>query len=568
MKKVLAALIFLFGVSGLYSQDYLDQLMISGQFQLDAQAYKKDTIIGAEEVPEELLSMGKVYLNMRLGDFSAGIRYENYMNPILGIDPMYAGNGISHRFARYSGEEIDFTAGHFYEQFGSGMILRTYEDWMLGYDNAIDGLRVKYKPAQGIELTGLIGKQRLFWNLGPGIVRAGDLKFTVNDVIENLLPNSLLLSLGGSVVSKYQPDLESFYNLPENVLAYSGRLSLAGYVFSIETEYAYKYNDPSRPNNFNFNPGTGFLLSASYFPSGFSASVNFHRTDNMDFRSDRGETGNNLMLNFMPPLSKQHIYRLATLYPFATQLGGEVGVQTELTYTFPRKTTLGGKYGTMINFNYSRIHNLDTTQNRTITVFTDTASGAEVVYNDVFTYDSPFFEIGDRLYFQDISLEVSKKWSKEIKSIFSFISLIYDKDIMEIGGAPTYGKVTSHILIADLTYRLSQKKALRFDIEHMWSDQDSTLHTPDNTNGNWFMALAEFTAAPSWYFTLWDEYNYGNDDPDRQIHYISGAVAYVHGSTRISFGYGRQRGGILCVGGVCREVPASNGFNLSITSSF
>jgi len=32
--------------------------------------------------------------------------------------------------------------------------------------------------------------------------------------------------------------------------------------------------------------------------------------------------------------------------------------------------------------------------------------------------------------------------------------------------------------------------------------------------------------------------------------------------------YGRQRAGIFCVGGVCRQVPAANGLTLSVTSTF
>ena len=567
MKKIIY-LLFLFAFYSVSFSQVLEQLNVRGQFQFDMQSYKKDSLIGATKEPDQVKSMGKVYLNMNLSNFSAGIRYENYMNPILGIDPSYAGNGISHRFARYSDENIDITAGNFYEQFGSGMILRSYEDWLLGWDNAFDGLRVKYRPGSGVELTGLIGKQRIFWGLGAGIVKGGDINLTINDLFKDLLSNSTLLTVGGSVVSKYQPDLESFYNLPVNVLAYSGRMSLIGDIFALESEYAYKYNDPSRANQFNYNPGTGFLLSASYYPQGFSASVNFHRTDNMDFRSDRGETGNNLMLNFLPPLSKQHTYRLITLYPFATQLLGEVGLQAELTYTFPKNSLLGGDYGTTVNINYSRVHNLDTMQKHTITIFKDTLSGAEVVYDDVFTYDSPFFSIGKRLYFQDINIEITKKWSSKFKSIFSLINIIYDKDIMENSGAPLYGKVKATALVADLTYMISRTNAIRFDLEHMWSSQDSSLRVPDNSNGNWAMALAEFTIAPSWYFSVWDEYNYGNDDPARQIHYVSGSIAYVHNSTRFSFGFGRQRGGILCVGGVCREVPASNGFNLSITSTF
>ncbi len=42
----------------------------------------------------------------------------------------------------------------------------------------------------------------------------------------------------------------------------------------------------------------------------------------------------------------------------------------------------------------------------------------------------------------------------------------------------------------------------------------------------------------------------------------------LKGSTRIAVGYGKKRAGIFCVGGVCKEVPSSNGFNLTISSSF
>jgi hypothetical protein len=33
-------------------------------------------------------------------------------------------------------------------------------------------------------------------------------------------------------------------------------------------------------------------------------------------------------------------------------------------------------------------------------------------------------------------------------------------------------------------------------------------------------------------------------------------------------GYGKRREGVFCIGGVCRAVPATNGFEISITSSF
>ena len=36
----------------------------------------------------------------------------------------------------------------------------------------------------------------------------------------------------------------------------------------------------------------------------------------------------------------------------------------------------------------------------------------------------------------------------------------------------------------------------------------------------------------------------------------------------MQLGYGKQREGLLCIGGVCRQVPASNGLTFSLTTSF
>lgn len=85
--------------------------------------------------------------------------------------------------------------------------------------------------------------------------------------------------------------------------------------------------------------------------------------------------------------------------------------------------------------------------------------------------------------------------------------------------------------------------------------------------GSWAFALLEYTPVSNVYLTVFDEWNYGNPDPEKRYHYPAASVTYVTGGTRIAFGYAKQRAGILCVGGVCRLVPASNGFSLNITST-
>ncbi|MEO1383236.1 MAG: DUF6029 family protein [Bacteroidota bacterium] len=58
------------------------------------------------------------------------------------------------------------------------------------------------------------------------------------------------------------------------------------------------------------------------------------------------------------------------------------------------------------------------------------------------------------------------------------------------------------------------------------------------------------------------------DSSANRVHYYNAAFTYVFKSNRIALSYARQRRGLLCVGGICREVPASNGFNLSVSSTF
>jgi len=65
--------------------------------------------------------------------------------------------------------------------------------------------------------------------------------------------------------------------------------------------------------------------------------------------------------------------------------------------------------------------------------------------------------------------------------------------------------------------------------------------------------------------TLTKKY-YGNEI--EKVHYFNLGTTYAKSSSRLSLSYGRQRGGLLCVGGVCRYVPPSKGVTLSFSTSF
>jgi hypothetical protein len=279
----------------------------------------------------------------------------------------------------------------------------------------------------------------------------------------------------------------------------------------------------------------------------------------MSYKSRSTEIGEALDINYMPPLTNPQAYSLATIYPYATQPNGEIGIQAKVNYTIPRRSKLGGKYGTKLEANYSNIYNIDKQP---------VAEGIPVDSTGTLGYQSDFFAIGSPKYFESFDFLVNKKFSSKFKMILQYVYQVYHQAALEEGileaneGYPT---VYAHIGIADLTYKITPTKSLRMELQHLYSDQNEG---EKKIKGSWVMGLLEFNIAPKWFFTVFDEYNYGNSDADMRLHYYSAAMAYVQGTTRISLSYGRQREGLLCVGGVCRAVPAANGFTLTISSSF
>ena len=520
----------------------IEQGELHGNFQLDAQYYNQDSLIGAPAVPEKILSNGFMNLWYTKGNFTGGIRYENYLNVMQGFDSRYKGSGITFKFASYKNDKLEATAGNFYEQFGGGMVLRAYEERGLGYDNAFDGFRVRYQPIKGLYLKGLIARQRAFFALSPGIIRAFDLEVNVNELVPQLENAKTAVIFGGSAVSRYQKDQSDFYNLPENVAAFSGRINIIRGKFNVQSEYGYKINDPNSTNNTIYHPGQALSITTTYSTKGIGVLLSAKRLDNFDFRSDRSAIGINSNVNFLPAMAQQHTYNLpATIYPYATQPNGEMGFQAEVNYRLKKGSKLGGKYGTEIKFNFSGTN--DIVKN--------------AVENDTLGYSSPFFQVGKQMIFRDFHIEIHRKFNAKWKATVMYLNWVYNKDVIQ--GLSGFGTIFADMAVVDVAYKINASHTIRVEAQSLLSKQDF---------GSWAMGMIEYTFAPNWFVAVLDQYNYGNPDSNKQIHYITGNTGFNKNGNRIMLQYGRQRAGIFCVGGVCRNVPASNGFSISITSSF
>ncbi|MDQ3100507.1 MAG: DUF6029 family protein [Bacteroidota bacterium] len=559
--KWVASFFMLFSIA-VHAQD---MGQIHGNFSTDAQYYNDDEIIGAV-VPPQLLGVNAwTNLTYTFRNFEAGGRFESYEPSLVGYPAgqPYVGSGVGFRYARFTMNDLEVTVGNYFEQFGQGLIFRSYEERYLGVDNAMDGFRLRYKPWRGIYLKGFMGRQRFGFDngfvKGTGIVRGMDAEFSLNELLDSTWTGTGNLIFGGSFVSKYQEDRDPLLVLPENVGSMAFRLNYITPRWNFYSEYAYKINDPNGQNGFIYKPGQAFMVNATYSVKGFGASVGAHSLDNMFYQSDRtAPTPFDLNINFLPPLTRQHTYNLpATLYPYATQPNGEFSMQGEIFQKWKKGSKIGGKYGTRLALNYSAAYSLDTLR---LGLADDTTQRLG--------YTTNFFQPGDHLFFQDINVELRKKISPKWELALIYLNLVYDIDIIQ--GKPQKPVVHADMFIIEGLHNFSDRLALRFEVQHLSTEQDQ---------GNWATALAEVTFSPHWFIAAMDQYNYVTfnetflvdgklEVSPVRLHYPIGLIGYIHGGNRFQIGYGRQRAGIFCVGGVCRPVPAANGLTLSITSTF
>ena len=527
---------------------------VTGNVQLDGQMSSADSTIGAQDVPEKLLMNARADILYTNGDFSAGLRFEMYQNPLLGFDARYKGQGLANYFVAYNGERLSVTLGNFYEQFGSGMILRAYEDRYLGLDNALMGLNVQYRPVEGVTLKALAGKQRIFWDYGEGLVRGVDAEVNLGSLVKAIGESRFRATVGAGFVSKYEEDetvpsaanAEMRLNLPLNVGAASVRADIGYGNWSLQGEYVRKGQDPSAMNGYVYHPGEALLLGLTYSQRGLSASLQAKRIVNMGFKSVRSQSGEMLYINYLPAITKNHTYALLSMYPYATQVNGEQGLQGDVMYKIKKGTLLGGKYGMDVHVNSSVVVGLDTT----VTGGAGT-EGYEVKGG-----------LGETLY-GDVSVEMAKKLSKNVKATVTYAYQVFNPVVENEPG----GLHHNNIVVADVSWKVSKKHSLRIEGEWMGSDSHYDANDPEHNDrraGDWVMGLVEWNIGTHWFVSASDQWAYN----DGRGNYYNLSVGYTKGATRLQVGYGKQREGLLCIGGVCRTVPASNGLTFGLTTSF
>lgn len=532
--KAILVSVTIFAAGNVVAQES-DPGRLSGSFETNTIYYVPDR----PEAPtpdDRFGSNNYLKLDYTRGRFAVGVQYELYAPVLQGFNPLLKDGRITNKYVSWTDDNFSVTVGDFYEQFGNGLILRSYEDRALAFNNSLEGVRATYSIGDIFTLKGLWARPRLYMEYADSWVRGLDASLSISS-LAGMTEN--YLALEGSYVNRYQtltPELAAGRPTRNDVGAWSGRFMYEGYGFSARAEIVDKGPETYvEDDEYVARRGSAQFVEVGYNNSGLGILATFRRLNHMGMKINDGASGDNNVLNYLPSLTRQYTYLLTNLQPYTPESEssiGEQGGQLDVFYNFRRGSALGGKYGMKLHLNGSIFYPID-----------------KVV--------SPVTGNEERnMLYSDFSVDVEKQFSRKFKLLLMASIQSYNPH----KGA-TNALDVRNVFVADMTYRATSKTSLRLELQYLYSAENSK---------DWMAALAEVNFAPRWSIFVSDMYNHGASagQPDYGVHYYNAGVSYSHSRTRVALSYGRNKAGYVCSGGVCRVMPEYTGANISITTSF
>ena len=509
---------------------------LSGSFETNNILYQNDSPTGAVAPENRIGSNNYLKLDYYRGKFSAGAQLEGYF-PVLQDYPIELTKAkLTNYYVSWTDDAFSVTAGTFYDQFGSGLLFRAWEDRTLGMNNAVMGARVTYNYKGIVSVKALWGLPRMGMEFSDTQVRGGDISFAISELAKW---DRTYLALEGSVLNRFEDipvDLEDEGGKPSST-GYSGRINFEhGSGFFLKAEYVdggqKYYSNPDFASDGKMylqKRGNAQLVELGYNNHGLGVNFTARRLEWMTSKIMNNSVSTANLLNYVPAVCTQYTYLLTNFHPYTVQLGepayrnsGEMGGQLDVYYNFRRGTALGGKRGMKIHANFS-------------TYYTLAQEGTAKAGN---------------LLYRDFSVDIEKQFSRKFKAL-----LLYS--MQEQNTHYGVGKATrlQNIVVADMQYKFTPTFSTRLELQYLATHEDEK---------DWMAALLEVNFAPYWSIYVSDMYNHGSSN----VHYYAAGVSYARSRTRVSLSYGRNKDGYVCSGGVCRVISAYTGLNLQLTTSF
>ena len=196
-----------------------------GGFESNSQWYTNDKEREINHPEDPFRSNSYLNANYNYGKWTAGIQGEAYLPfALLNYNPKYEKTNIATYYLNYKSKKLDVTAGYFYEQFGSGLLLRSWEDRSLGINNALRGGKVSYTPTDNLQFTALYGRHRTGFDVSAGDVYGFNSEI---NLFKMLTIEDSELSFGFSYVGRYEKTDVVDPEFNELTNAYAGRFNFS-----------------------------------------------------------------------------------------------------------------------------------------------------------------------------------------------------------------------------------------------------------------------------------------------------------------------------------------------------
>lgn len=518
----------------------------TGSFQSNANFFIRDEKIGASNLPHyDNFKVGAdAWLNLNYNNekyqLDLGVRLDLFYNSILRVPTTpYNGVGLGNFFIRKKVKDLTITGGYIYDQIGTGIIFRTYEERMLGIDNALLGARVEYDVKQLVKLKAFAGVQKLKFSIRKPIVVGANAEgnFSIGDKV-TLVPGVGFLnrSMDQESMEAVVATIESYDTLGRFVPKYNTYAATAYNTLTVGdvtwyVEGAYKTREAIKKDQIRDavdslinRAGNCIYTTLNYSKKGFGMTLQFKRTEDFYLHSNPNPTEALFdgIMSFLPPVSRQNSLRLPALY-FAPSLENrELAFGAEFTYSPNKKMTftLQGSY--IRDFLLKKYNPTDT-----------------AFFGEAF-FDAKFKPL------KNLEVEVGFHFAR------------YNKFLYRKEG---HTDVMAYTPFTEITYKINRKHSLRMEFQYQNVKKDY---------GQWLYALLEYNFAPHFTFSVSDMWNF---DPNPEInenanHYYNIFASYTHGANRFSISYVKQVEGIVCTGGVCRLEPAFSGVKVGVNSTF
>ena len=548
MKRLIITLLAIATIAPAGAQIRLGGGNLTGSVESNSIYYLDDAKLGERDIA--FGSNDYIKLAYYNGGWSAGLQGDAYLPALVGYDdirnltsePTFA---LSQAFVGYRGAWFDVTAGDFFEQFGSGLAYRSFEDRQLGLNTATQGLRFNATPTEWLAVKAFYGRPRMavIQHAGSWI---GGADVSVN--VGSLLGwNEAMFSVEGSYVNRYEDlykegsedwlgnmfEMAGLYTPMTHLYSARGAFDWNG--LSIKGEYVHKSLDISDMGG-EASTGMAALAEVSYAQGKFNVMAQARVLHDMGTRLSLYNIpvedvwgGYNYLspisnaLNYIPALTRQHTYMLANLEPHQVNTHSELAAQADAYYSIRHKKDRRNFW--RFHLNTSVAHNPET----------------------------------NNLTWLDVNVDVERQWNKQWKATFMY-SL--QKRSPSKGFDSTL--YTSNIFVADVTHKIDSHNSLRAELQYLYSN---------DYEGDWVAALVEYNMAPALSIFVSDMYNHQRVETDynrmiEKLHYYSIGASYTFGRSRAQLSYGRNRAGMVCSGGVCRYTPSYTGFNLLFSTSF